>query len=132
MTLGGCTTNKNNDDDDDGGEGSSYDVQMEKIMQRFTNFNQILSETSGQDDDDDDEDEEAQEYIKGDIDEENVPEQDITKGLNYSSDQSVNVTPVKIKAPEELNDDFVDQSFWQIPATKVEEIDYDALLAELE
>jgi len=68
-TLGGCTRNPNNDDNDEGGEGS-YDVQMEKIMQRFTNFNQILSETAGQDDDDDDEDEDTQEYIKGDMAEE--------------------------------------------------------------
>lgn len=45
-TLGGCTRNNMSEDNADEGEGS-YDVQMEKIMQRFTNFNQILSENSG-------------------------------------------------------------------------------------
>ena len=48
-TLGGCSTKQSEDEDDTGG----YDVQMEKIMQRFTNFNQILSQTSGNDDEDD-------------------------------------------------------------------------------
>ena len=39
-TLGGSTTNKAEPEDQD---DSNYDVQMEKIMARFTNFNQILS-----------------------------------------------------------------------------------------
>lgn len=55
-TLGGCTRNNMSEDNDENGE-SSYDVQMEKIMQRFSNFNQILSEQSGNDDDEEDEDE---------------------------------------------------------------------------
>ena len=39
-TLGGSTTTPKEEDED---EKDSYDVQMEKIMARFTNFNQILS-----------------------------------------------------------------------------------------
>lgn len=78
-TLGGCTRNNMSEDNDEGGEGS-YDVQMEKIMQRFTNFNQILSEGAGNDDDDDDDDEDTQEYIKGEIGEdEDTAEADKTK-----------------------------------------------------
>lgn len=73
-TLGGCTRNSASEDNDEG-ENSNYDVQMEKIMQRFSNFNQILSETSGQDDDDDDEDEEQNEYIKGEINDEDEGEE---------------------------------------------------------
>ena len=42
------------DDKDD----NNYDVQMEKIMARFTNFNQILSSGNSQEDDDDDEEDE--------------------------------------------------------------------------
>ena len=54
-TLGGCT--KNNVDDDEEKEDSNYDdVQMQKIMARFTNFNSILSQGSSNDDDDDDDD----------------------------------------------------------------------------
>ena len=52
-TLGGCTTKPQEDDE----EGGGYDVQMEKIMQRFTNFNSILSQTAGQEEDDEEEDE---------------------------------------------------------------------------
>lgn len=49
-------------------------------MQRFTNFNQILSEGAGNDDDDDDDDEDTQEYIKGEIGEdEDTAEADKTK-----------------------------------------------------
>ena len=59
-TLGGCTT-RNNMSEEDEKEDSNYDVQMEKIMARFTNFNQILSQTAGNDDDDDDDDEDTQE-----------------------------------------------------------------------
>jgi hypothetical protein len=36
-TLGGCTTRNMSEDDEK--EESNYDVQMEKIMARFTNFN---------------------------------------------------------------------------------------------
>lgn len=42
------------DDKDD----NNYDVQMEKIMARFTNFNQILSSGGSQEEDDDDEEDE--------------------------------------------------------------------------
>ena len=52
-TLGGSTTNKSEPEDQD---DSNYDVQMEKIMARFTNFNQILSQGNTVDDDDDDDD----------------------------------------------------------------------------
>merc|ERR1712153_237593 len=50
-TLGGCTT-RNNQEEEDENNDSSYDVQMEKIMARFTNFNQILSQNSGNDEED--------------------------------------------------------------------------------
>ena len=45
-TLGGSTTTPKEEDED---EKDSYDVQMEKIMARFTNFNQILSQSNSED-----------------------------------------------------------------------------------
>merc|ERR1719272_2197621 len=51
-TLGGCTTRNNQEEEDDNND-STYDVQMEKIMARFTNFNQILSQNSGEDEEED-------------------------------------------------------------------------------
>lgn len=56
-TLGGCSQSMSEDNEDNNDNNDAYDVQMEKIMQRFSNFNQILSETSNQDDDDDEEEE---------------------------------------------------------------------------
>lgn len=49
-TLGGNT--KNNDDEEN--EESNYEIQMEKIMARFTNFNQILSSKNDDDEEEDD------------------------------------------------------------------------------
>ncbi len=61
-TLGG--TSKSIDIDDDK-EDNSYEVQMEKIMARFTNFNQILIQNPTNDDDDDDDDQTQDEKDEG-------------------------------------------------------------------
>jgi len=58
MQLGGTSTNKNADEDEEK-EDSNYDVQMEKIMARFTNFNSILSQGSSNDDDDEEDDDDT-------------------------------------------------------------------------
>jgi hypothetical protein len=135
-TLGGCTRNSMSEDNDEGGEGN-YDVQMEKIMQRFTNFNQILSETSGQDDDDDDEDEDTQEYVKGEIGEEEDGDADKNKDKDEntpSEEYATKVTPVKMEETVPLTREYSDAEFWNIgkKEKEEEEIDYDALLAELD
>jgi hypothetical protein len=144
-TLGGCTRNNMSEDNDENGEGN-YDVQMEKIMQRFTNFNQILSETSGQDDDDEDEDEDASEYIKGEIgddedkDNKASEEQEEPKESKFDQfeDYGTKIRPVNLEAKSddipELERQFSDNEFWGNPKQeqKEEDIDYDALLAELE
>ena len=56
-TLGGSTTRNMDDEDDKADE--TYDVQMEKIMQRFTNFNRILSQNSATDDDDEEDEDDT-------------------------------------------------------------------------
>jgi len=58
--LGGSTTKNDKDSEN---EDNNYDVQMEKIMARFTNFNQILSagnNTNGDDNDSDEDDDNTQ------------------------------------------------------------------------
>lgn len=80
-TLGGSTT-RNIEDDDEKMEENNYDVQMEKIMQRFTNFNRILSQNSATDEEDDDEDEDTQEEEK------NFDEDDGDKSTSTYSDTS--------------------------------------------
>lgn len=54
-TLGGSTRPSAEEDTNDDENG--YDVQMDKIMARFNNFNRILSQSSNNDDDDEEEDE---------------------------------------------------------------------------
>jgi hypothetical protein len=54
-TLGGSTRPVEDETNDD---ENGYDVQMDKIMARFNNFNRILSQSSKDEDDDDEEDEE--------------------------------------------------------------------------
>lgn len=51
-SLGGQQPKQANDDDDD---SNSYEMNMEKIMQRFSNFNTLVSQHSNTDDDDDEE-----------------------------------------------------------------------------
>jgi len=122
-TLGGCTTRNNQEEEDDNND-STYDVQMEKIMARFTNFNQILSQNSGNDEEDEDEEEDTNEDGSGGFDEDDGATTD------SASDAGVKVQPVSMKEVEPLHEEFVDHTFWSLP--KPEEYDVDALLAELE
>jgi hypothetical protein len=121
-TLGGCTT-RNNQEEEDENNDSTYDVQMEKIMARFTNFNQILSQNSGNDEEDEEEEEDTNEDGGG-FDEDDAATTD------SASDAGVKVQPVALKEVEPLHEEFVDHTFWSLP--KPEEYDVDALLAELE
>jgi hypothetical protein len=68
-TLGGST--KIDDGENSNGDDPNYDDQMEKIMQRFTNFNQILSQGSNdtEENDDSDENEETPDAVINDSEE---------------------------------------------------------------
>lgn len=93
-TLGGCTT-RNNQEEEDENNDSSYDVQMEKIMARFTNFNQILSQNSGNDEEDEDEEEDTNEESGSN----NFDEDD---GSDSNSNAGTKVQKVEIKEQEPL------------------------------
>jgi hypothetical protein len=74
---------------------------MEKIMARFTNFNQILSQGSAtQDDDDDDDDEENTQEDKDAPD--NYDEDDEEDKETAGSDAGVKIQKVDIKEVEPL------------------------------
>lgn len=88
--------------------------QMAKIMAGFSTFNSILSPGNSNDDDDDDTDSDDEEEPKV-----------------GQTDQGVKVEKVVLKTPDELKNDFVDNNYWKLD-TSPKEIDYDALLAELE
>jgi len=128
-TLGGSTRTTTSDDEEK--DDSNYDVQMEKIMARFTNFNQILSQGSAsQDDDDDDDEEENTQEDKHD--EDNYDEDDEEDKETSGSDAGVKIQKVEIKEVEPLQNEFMDSNYWKVGEPKEDEIDIDSLLAELE
>jgi len=84
-TLGGSSATSKVDEDDDKDE-NSYEIQMEKIMARFTSFNHILSQGQSADDDDDD-DETQEDKDEQNFDEDDDAKEDIkTMNQNFDSD----------------------------------------------
>lgn len=122
-TLGGSTKPDDGDGENSGNDDPNYDDQMEKIMQRFTNFNQILSQGSNDAEENDDSDENEQTpdtavHDSDDSDDEKKSDMKIEK--------------VTIQEAEPLAKEYVDNTYWSVGKTEDEEVDYDSLLAELE
>jgi hypothetical protein len=122
--LGGSTTKNDKDSEN---EDNNYDVQMEKIMARFTNFNQILS-AGNTDNNDEDSDE----------DNENTQDDEKDKSGNYDEDDDDDgeesgqqIKKVDAKAPGDLVKEYCDNNYWDMGASS-EEIDVDSLMAELD
>lgn len=117
-TLGGSSK-----PDDQGSEegGDNIDVQMDAIMRRFSNFNSMLNNNNNNDDNDD-----------GDEAEDSTT----TEGTGESVDASdvMKIEKVELKVIEPLKEEFIDNSFWNVtkPDPQGDDIDYDALYAELE
>lgn len=128
-TLGGCTTRKDDPDDDNENE-NNYDSQMEKIMQRFTNFNQILSQGSSNDDEEDDEDEDTNEDSNN-FDEDDDADKDSSAVNENASDAGVKIQKVEIKETEAFVQEYADNTFWSLPSNN-DDADIDSLMAELE
>ena len=129
-TLGGCTS-RNNASEEDDKDDNNYDVQMEKIMARFTNFNQILSQNPSNNDEDDDDDDDTHE----DKEENNFDEDDdndsAPKPEGTEADYAMKIQPVVLKEAEDLEDKFSDHNYWKLEEND-SEVDVDALLAELD
>lgn len=134
-TLGGTTRAPEDDPNDD---ETGYDVQMDKIMARFNNFDQIITHGSSNDDEDEDSDEDDptqdDDDKKGSSD--NFDEDDDEKDSSEKDDMSnspnggVVIQKVDLKAPDELTSDFADNNFWKTP--EASDVDIDALMAELD
>jgi hypothetical protein len=130
--------------DDEEKDDSNYDVQMEKIMAIFTNFNQILSQgSSNEEEEDDDEEETTKDEGNTDDGTKNFDEDDDHKEENKKPEDQLKVVElgnspnggyviqkVDIKAPEPLVKEFIDSNYWKVEDPGV--ADVDALLAELE
>jgi len=134
--LGGSVSSRLSEEDEK--DDNNYDVQMEKIMARFTNFNQILSSGSSQDDDDDEEEDENTQD-SGDKNDEGFDEDDDDKKTDDTthssfgqSDVGIKLQKVNLIVPETLDEEYIDNTYWKTPGPKPEEVDVDALLAELE
>ena len=133
-TLGGSSASNKTDEEDDKDE-NSYEIQMEKIMARFTSFNHILSQGSSPDDDEDDEDDETQEdKEEKNFDEDDDDHKEEVKAINSNFDsdsQGLKIEKVELKEPEPLKEEFVDSNYWKLDNNS-EDIDVDALYDELE
>lgn len=118
-TLGGSS--KPDDQNSEEG-GDNIDVQMDAIMRRFSNFNQMLN--SGQNDQDNDDEAETEDASTAEDD----------KGQSIDSSDVMKIEKVEIKVSEPLEKEFIDNSYWNITKSDPEEddIDYDSLYAELE
>jgi hypothetical protein len=105
-TLGGST--KIDDGENSNGDDPNYDDQMEKIMQRFTNFNQILSQGSNdtEENDDSDENEDTPDTAINDSDDTDAEETKTTES------ETMKIEKVEIKEPEPLAVEFIDNTYW--------------------
>jgi len=134
--LGGSVGSRLSEEDDK--DDNNYDVQMEKIMARFTNFNQILSSGGGQEEDDDDDDDENTQDSEEkdnqgfDEDDDDKRTEDSTISSFGQSDAGIKLQKVNLIVPEALDEEFIDNTYWKIGEPKPEDVDVDALLAELE
>jgi hypothetical protein len=123
-TLGGST--KPDDGGSEGGDDpNNIDDQMEKIMQRFSNFNQMLTNNSNDNEDDDDDAEDGDDAVTGD--------EDTKDDADKESSSSMKQDKVELKSVDPLNNEYIDNSYWNLTnEPKDDEIDYDSLLAELD
>jgi len=122
-TLGGST--KVDDGENSGGDDPNYDDQMEKIMQRFTNFNQILSQGSNDNEENDDSDE-NDDTTEGTVeDAQESSEADAAIG----EVDSMKIEKVDLKEVAPLDKEYIDHAYWEV---KTPEVDIDSLLAELD
>lgn len=108
-----------------------YEVNMEKIMARFTNFNQLItSSNSNTDDDDDDEDKKEEELEREDKEEENAPEQSTSPEKPAAAKAPMKIQEVDFKEQEPLDKEFIDTTYWKVD--NISGADIDDLMKELE
>ncbi len=105
-------------------------VQMEKIMARFTSFNQILSQGSSADDDDEDDDETQEDKDETNFDEDDDEKADVKSTSTFDSESGIKIEKVELKEPSKLDEEYVDNTYWKVGESQ--DVDIDALYDELE
>lgn len=95
--------------DEDDNE-NNYEVNMEKIMARFTNFNSISSSSNQDDEDEEDNKQEEEETKKSNQDEE------------MFKDLPLNSEDLKV-GTEPLDSQYTDNNYWKTPLYQENELD---------
>ncbi|CDW85853.1 UNKNOWN [Stylonychia lemnae] len=140
--LGGQQPRTSMDDDDN---EKDYEMNMEKIMAKFTNFNASMSNKSNnENDDEEDDDTEIDRKNSDDQDEEEKKEEDSKESQNQAQESSTSdkqnvqqnedapkIIPSEFKEPEPLQGEFADNEFWR-PINILEGQSVDDLLADYE
>jgi hypothetical protein len=97
-SLGGQQPRGNAADDDE--DPNSYEVNMERIMAKFTNFNSS-SQDSNQDDDDEDEEEEKGEEFTGHQEEEDSPDFSHLDDMPRDKREAIHIKAVEARIKED-------------------------------
>ena len=144
--LGGQQPRNSMDEDD---QEKDYEMNMEKIMAKFSNFNsQMSNRSSASSNDNDDEDEEDVEIARHEDDDDDDEDrkgdgetrhESPTKQRNPQSfhdddgESSIALKPIEseFKEPEPLVTEFAANEFWA-PLNPLSAVDLDELLADYE
>lgn len=112
--------------DEDGGD-NDYEMNMDKIMAKFSNFNAMSASKASNDDDDDDEDKIEEDRHDDDLKNDLLMERD----REYESDKPSSLQiHVELKVQEPLVQEFVDTSYWKVDLFDPNNVD--ALLEDYE
>jgi hypothetical protein len=99
---------------DDEGDDNSYEVNMEKIMQRFTNFNNLMSSSSAADDEEEEEDKKTGEDFDRIHDESDKNEEDNMFGHLEQAHATLPLIEVEIEEQVPLKQEYVDSEYWKV------------------
>lgn len=112
-SLGGHQPRHSMGEEDD--NDNQYEVNMEKIMARFTNFNQLINNSnSGNDDEEEDEENKKEELDRDGEEEEKKEGEGEHEDAKKSSFSPLKATPHEFKEQEPLEPEFVDSNYWRI------------------
>lgn len=114
---------------DDEDNDKDYEMNMDKIMAKFSNFN-VLSQKSNDDDDEENQEEEQKHDEELNRVEDDDFKHQILNERDHDYERSQVQVPVVLKEQEPLNKEFVDQAYWKVDILSEKTVD--ELLAEME
>jgi hypothetical protein len=119
-SLGGQQPRHSMDEDDN---DNHYEVNMEKIMQRFSNYNQLSMSSSNQDEEEEDTEGKKGETEEGHEEENDKHNDDLFKDLEQNHNQFLSEVQAHIEQQEEVPAEFNQCNYWKLPeSTSLEEL----------